>query len=48
MENKKKVWETPELIIINQCNIEEDALAACNESGNPSCGPANPWSPTTS
>ncbi len=48
MENKKETWEKPELIIINQCYIEENVLAACAEAGVSSCGPSNPWTPNQS
>ncbi|MCG8638899.1 MAG: hypothetical protein MI862_04150 [Desulfobacterales bacterium] len=41
MAEEKKTWEKPELIIINNCHIQENVLANCNEGSNPACGPSS-------
>ena len=34
---EKETWEKPELIVINQCRVEENVLAFCNESTDQTC-----------
>ena len=43
---EKETWEKPELIVINQCRVEENVLAFCNETTDPTCD-VNSWEPYT-